>query len=98
MLVPVSANAAAEENAANDVEMELPEETAVLEASLYDAAKPDPPDEPLIEDYDEEEEESANVADENDPVVSLDNRRGNIERVASWSRSGRTSATEARSS
>ena len=59
---------------------------------------PDPPDEPLIEDYGEEEEESANVADENDPVVSLDNRRGNIERVASWSRSGRTSATEARSS
>ena len=83
MLMPVSANTAAGENAADDIAMNLPEETTVLEASSYNAAQPDPPDELLIEDYEEKEEESANEANENDPVVSLDDKRGNIERVTS---------------
>ena len=77
MLMPVSAETVAGENAADDVEME----TAVLEARSTHA-QPEPPDEPIIEDYDEEEEESTNLANENDPVVSLDHKRGRIEQVA----------------
>ena len=82
MLMPVTADELRSGNPAFDASMDLPEETAVLGDAANDASKPDPPDEPLIEDYDEEEEESTNVAAEDDPMISVDDRKGKIGRVA----------------
>ena len=53
-----------------------------MEATSNDATRPEPPDEPLIEEYDEEEEESTNVAGENDPVIEYTGEKGGAGRVA----------------
>ena len=84
MLMPVPANAAADEGVnASGASIELPEETTVLEAPLNDSTRPEPPDEPIIEKYEEEEEESINVAGENDPVIEYAGEKGGDERVTS---------------
>ncbi len=82
MLMPVTVDDIRSGNPAFDASMDLPEETAVLGDAPDDASKPDPPEEPLIEDYDEEEEESTNVAAEDDPMISVDDKKGRIGRVA----------------
>ena len=83
MLMPVTADEMRSGNPAFDASMDLPEETAVLGDATADASKPAPPDGPLIKDYDEEEEEeSTNVAAEDDPMISVDDRKGKIGRVA----------------
>ena len=82
MLMPVRADGASIGNTADNVDMDLPEEITVLEGAANDESKPDPPDSPLIEDYDEEEEESTNVAGEDDPMISVDEKKGRIGRVA----------------
>ena len=53
-----------------------------MEATSNDATRPEPPDEPLIEEYDEEDEESTNVAGENDPVIEYTGEKGGAGRVA----------------
>ena len=59
-----------------------PGPTAVLTMENIEDPKPSPPDDPLIEEYEEEEEESINVAAEDDPMISVDDKMGEIERVA----------------
>ena len=85
MLMPVSVDEARSRNAAFDASMGLPEETAELTMENIDDSKPSPPDEPLIEEYEEEEEESLNVAADDDPMIAVDEKMGEIERVASGS-------------
>ena len=81
-LMPVTVDDVRSGNAAFDASMNLPEETAVLGEMMDDVSKPDPPDEPLIEDWDEEEEESVNVAADDEPMISVDDKKGEIRRVA----------------
>ena len=85
MLMPVSVDEVRSRNAAFDVSMGLPEETAVLTMENIEDSKPPPPDDPLIEEYEEEEEESVNVAADDDPMIAVDEKMGEIERVASGS-------------
>ena len=82
MLMPVSVDEARSRNAAFDASMGLPEETAELTMENIDDSKPSPPDEPLIEEYEEEEEESLNVAADDGPMIAVDEKMGEIERVA----------------
>ena len=84
MLMPVPAHTARTGGAAASTSIDLPEETAILEATLDDTnPKPDPPDDPIIEDPEEEEEEAVNVAGEDEPMIGYDGGDENDERVAS---------------
>ena len=85
MLMPISVDEVRSRNAAFDVSMGLPEETAVLTMENIEDSKPPPPDDPLIEEYEEEEEESVNVAADDDPMIAVDEKMGEIGRVASGS-------------